>query len=306
MEKLDGKKISEKFLFEVKKEVEYLKNRLNKSPVLATVLVGDNPASKVYVSRKIKTCQKVGIGSMDIKLPSSIREGDLLNEIDRLNKNDDVNGILVQLPLPPHIDVEKVISFISPIKDVDGFHPVNLGNLLRGNDSLYPCTPFGIIKLLKEYDIQVEGKNCVIIGRSVIVGKPLALLLLKENGTVTICHSKSKNLKEISKSADILIAAIGKPGFVTPDYVKKGAVVIDVGINSISDKNYAFRIKGEVGLKSIEKKGYLLVGDVEYKTVSNIASYITPVPGGVGPLTISILMENTLKAFKLQRGIKND
>ncbi len=305
MEKLDGKRLSEKILNRVKEEVLYLDKKFGEVPTLATVLVGDNPASKVYVLRKIKTCQKVGIKSMDIKLSSSVKEDELLSEIEKLNKNESVNGILVQLPLPKHINVEKVISFISPLKDVDGFHPFNLGNLLRGNDALYPCTPYGILKLLKEYSIKIEGSYCVIIGRSVIVGKPMALLLLKENGTVTMCHSKTVNLKEISKKADILIAAIGRPGFVTADFVKEGAVVVDVGINSIENRDLAFRIKGETGVKSIEKKGYTLVGDVEYKEVAKIASYITPVPGGVGPLTISTLMENTLKAFKLQRGIKN-
>ncbi len=303
MEKLDGKRVAEKILEEVREEVNFLKEKYGTSPSLATILVGDHPASKVYVKRKIKTCRDVGIISRHLELPSEIGEGELLEKIDELNRNGDVNGILVQLPLPSHINVERVVSFISPEKDVDGFHPYNLGNLMRGNDALFPCTPYGIIRLLREYKIEIEGKNCVVVGRSIIVGKPLALLLLAENGTVTICHSRSRNLKEITKRGEILIAAVGKPGFITSEYVGEGAVVVDVGINSITDADEIYRIKGESGLKTFQKRGYALVVDVEYVSVSKIASYLTPVPGGVGPLTIATLMENTLKSFKIQRGI---
>ena len=272
---IDGKSLSEKILNNLKTEIE----QKNYKPTLAVILVGNNPASEVYVSVKEKACNKLGIKSILIKLDQNITEQELLNEISKLNSDKDVDGILVQLPLPEHIDNNKIINAISPDKDVDGFTLYNTGCILSGqNPYCYPCTPKGIIRLLDEYNIEIEGKNVVIIGRSNIVGKPVAQMLLNRNATVTICHSKTQNLQEHTKKADILIAAVGKPYFVTSDMVKENAVVIDVGISRVDGK---------------------LKGDVNFEDVSKIASYITPVPKGVGPMTISSLMENTLELYKL-------
>lgn len=270
---IDGKSVSKKIKEQVKTEVENLKKQ-NIEVGLAVVLVGDDSASKVYVSRKNKTCKSLGINSYEYVLPAETTEQKLLELIDELNVNDKIDGILVQLPLPKHIDERKVLSRILPKKDVDAFHPENVGKIVRGDGEILPCTPSGIIRLLKEYNIQIEGKNCVVIGRSNIVGKPIALLLLKENGTVTICHSKTKNIKEITKKADILIVATGKPKMVTEDYVKDDAIVIDVGVNRLDNGT--------------------LCGDVDFDEVSKKASFITPVPGGVGPMTIAMLMNNVV------------
>lgn len=270
---IDGKSVSKKIKEQVKTEVENLKKQ-NIEVGLAVVLVGDDSASKVYVSRKNKTCKSLGINSYEYVLPAETTEQKLLELIDELNVNDKIDGILVQLPLPKHIDERKVLSRILPKKDVDAFHPENVGKIVRGDGEILPCTPAGIIRLLKEYNIQIEGKNCVVIGRSNIVGKPIALLLLKENGTVTICHSKTKNIKEITKKADILIVATGKPKMVTEDYVKDDAIVIDVGVNRLDDGT--------------------LCGDVDFDEVSKKVSFITPVPGGVGPMTIAMLMNNVV------------
>ena len=270
---IDGKSVSKKIKEQIKTEVEILKNK-NVEVGLAVVLVGDDSASKVYVSRKNKTCKSLGINSYEYVLPAETTEQKLLELIDELNVNDKIDGILVQLPLPKHIDERKVLSRILPKKDVDAFHPENVGKIVRGDGEILPCTPAGIIRLLKEYNIQIEGKNCVVIGRSNIVGKPVALLLLKENGTVTICHSKTKNIKEITKKADILIVATGKPKMVTEDYVKDDAIVIDVGVNRLDNGT--------------------LCGDVDFDEVSKKASFITPVPGGVGPMTIAMLMNNVV------------
>tara|TARA_B110000467_G_scaffold33437_1_gene30478 strand:+ start:261 stop:1103 length:843 start_codon:yes stop_codon:yes gene_type:complete len=274
---IDGKKVSSHIKDNIAAEVKMLKNKTGKTPGLAVVLVGDDPASAVYVKNKNKTCKNIGFQSFEHILPENTSEDKLLNLINELNNDDQVNGILVQLPLPSHISSKKILVSINPQKDVDGFHLENVGRLVTGNALFKPCTPAGIIKLLDEYKIEIEGKNAVIIGRSNIVGKPVSFLLLERNATVTICHSRTKDLPSITRSADILIAAIGKPNFVSLDMVKNNAVVIDVGINRLDGK---------------------LVGDVDFASVSKQASLITPVPGGVGPMTIAMLMENTLQAFK--------
>ena len=273
---IDGKKISTEIKDEVKAKVAELKEQ-GIEVCLAVVQVGNNPASCVYVNNKKKACEYVGFRSVSHELPEETTEAELLKLIDDLNNDDSVNGILVQLPLPKHMDENKVIDAISPYKDVDGFHLMNVGALSTGQKGFISCTPYGIIELLKRSNIEIEGKHCVIIGRSNIVGKPMGMLLLRENGTVTTVHSKTKNIKEITKQADILIAAIGKPRFVDDTYVKEGAVVIDVGINR--DENNK------------------LCGDVDFDKVEPIASAITPVPGGVGPMTIAMLMKNCLESL---------
>lgn len=277
---IDGKAVSAAVKDEVKEQVAALKKD-GGVPCLAVVLVGDDPASKVYVRNKKRACEYCGIKSLEYILDKTASEQQLLDLIDVLNKEPTVHGILVQLPLPPHINEQKIINAISEHKDVDAFHPANVGRLMTGNPDFLPCTPAGVMEMLKKYNIETAGKDCVIIGRSNIVGKPMAMLMLSANSTVTICHSKTKNLKEKCLSADILIAAIGKPKFVTADMVKDGAVVIDVGINRTEDGK--------------------LCGDVDFDEVSKKASYITPVPGGVGPMTIATLMKNTLTAYKLKK-----
>lgn len=276
---LDGKTVSAAVKEEVAKEVKAL-NETGINSCLAVVIVGDDPASRVYVNNKKKACEVCGIKSLEYALPADTTNEELLSLVKELNENDEVNGILVQLPLPKHLDEKLVIESIDPKKDVDAFHASNVGKIMIGEYDFLPCTPAGVMEILKYYNIPVEGKNCVVIGRSNIVGKPMAMLLLHANGTVTITHSRTQNLKNICREADVLVAAIGKAGFVTADMVKEGAVVLDVGIN-----------RGEDGK---------LRGDVNYIEVSEKASAITPVPGGVGPMTIAMLMKNTLKATKLQ------
>lgn len=277
---LDGKKIAAEIKNEVKNEVERLKKK-GVTPGLATILVGDDPASHIYVRNKVKDCQETGIYSEKIVLDKETSESELLSIISDLNNRRDIHGILIQLPLPGHLDEHSIIDAILPEKDVDGFHPVNQGRMLLGKDAIYPCTPAGIIEILKRYEIAIEGKNAVVIGRSNIVGKPAAVLFLKENATVTICHSKTQDLAEFTRRADILVVAVGKARFVNADMVKEGAVVIDVGINREGDK---------------------IVGDVDFESVSKKASYITPVPGGVGLVTRAMLLKNTIKACELQIG----
>ena len=274
---IDGKKVSAEIRGKITAEVETLKQKTGKSPGLAVVLVGDDPASSVYVRNKNKTCKQVGFQSFEHPLPATVSQQELLALIADLNRNDAVHGILVQLPLPDQIDSTKVLEAIDPAKDVDGFHPENVGRLVTGSAVLKPCTPAGIIELLDHYKVEIEGKNAVVLGRSNIVGKPVALLLLHRHATVTVCHSRTKDLPAIARTADILVAAIGKPKFVTGDMVKQGAVVIDVGINRVDGK---------------------LVGDVDFPAAEKKAALITPVPGGVGPMTIAMLMANTLQAFK--------
>ena len=274
---IDGKKVSGEIRNRLADEIQELKKKAGKTPGLATVLVGDDPASAVYVRNKNKVCGELGFQSFEQKLSADTSEEKLLQLVGELNSNKDVHGILVQLPLPDQIDSEKILQAIDPKKDVDGFHPVNVGKLVVGNALLTPCTPTGIIALLDRYDIEISGKNAVIIGRSNIVGKPVSMLLLHRNATITICHSRTQNLEEVTRSADILVAAVGRANFVTDEMVSEGTVVIDVGINRVDGK---------------------LTGDVDFEPVSKKASHITPVPGGVGPMTIALLMENTLKAFK--------
>ena len=274
---IDGKKVSVEVRNRLAEETKKLKKKTGKEPGLATVLVGDDSASAVYVRNKNKTCRELGFQSFENQLSSDITEEQLLNLINELNSNPNVHGILVQLPLPDQIDSEKILQAIDPKKDVDGFHPINVGKLIVGNALLTPCTPTGIIELLDHYNIEISGKHAVIIGRSNIVGKPVSMLLLQRNATITICHSRTKNLEEVTREADILIAAVGRAHFVKENMVSEGAAVIDVGINRVNGK---------------------LTGDVDFEPVSKKASYITPVPGGVGPMTIALLMENTLKAFK--------
>ena len=275
---IDGKAISTALKEELKIKAEELKGR-GITPCLAVILVGEDPASQVYVNNKKKACEFIGIKSLSYELPESTTEEELLDLIGKLNRDDSVNGILVQLPLPEHINEDDVILAISPKKDVDGFHPVSVGNLCIGQPGFVSCTPAGIIELLKRSNIEIRGKECVVIGRSNIVGKPVSLLMLRENATVTICHSKTKNLKEIAKRADILIVAIGKPKMITSEYVKEGAVVIDVGIHRLEDKK--------------------LCGDVDFDDVCEHTSAITPVPGGVGPMTIAMLMKNCVESVTM-------
>lgn len=280
---IDGKQIALDVRAGVAEKVAALKAK-GVTPCLAVVLVGENPASVSYVTGKRKALAEAGMLDKSVELPESTSEEELLSLIDKLNKDDSVHGILVQLPLPKHIDEDKVIMAISPEKDVDGFHPVNVGNLVIGKKAFLPCTPHGIIVLLKKMGIETSGKHAVVIGRSNIVGKPVALLLARRdvNCTVTICHTGTKNLAEFTRQADIIIAASGHPHTVTADMVKDGAVVVDVGVNRIPD--------------ATKKKGYRLIGDCDFDTIKEKASYITPVPGGVGPMTIAMLMYNTLEA----------
>ncbi len=285
---IDGKKISEEIQQEIAAEVQKLKAAGKKTPHLAAVLVGNDGASETYVGGKVKACEKVGFKSTLVRLPDTVSESDLLKKIAELNNNKDVDGFIVQLPLPKQINERKVTEAIAPGKDVDGFHPVNIGRMALNLPSYLPATPFGILQLIERYKIPTEGKNCVVIGRSHIVGSPLSILLARNaypgNCTVTLTHSKTKNLKEICREADILVAALGKAEFLTADYVKQGAVVIDVGITRVkSDKT---------------KTGWKLLGDVKYDEVAPKCSYITPVPGGVGPMTITSLLMNTLKASR--------
>ena len=276
---IDGKAISAEVRAEIKKEVSLLAENGIKV-CLAVVIVGDDPASQVYVRNKKRACDETGIASEIIAMPSETTEEELISVLDGLNSRSEINGILVQLPLPKHINERNIIAHIDPKKDVDAFCDENVGRIMTGNFSFLPCTPAGIIELLRRSGVSVCGKDCVVIGRSNIVGKPMAMLLLHENGTVTICHSRTKNLPEITRRADILVSAVGKAGFVTADMVKPGAVVIDVGMN-----------------RTPEGK---LTGDVDFASVEPIASLITPVPGGVGPMTVTMLLKNTVTAAKLQ------
>ncbi len=289
---IDGKKIASEIKEEVKSEIEKLKSK-GITVGLAAVLVGEDPPSQVYIGMKSKACQKVEIYSEVLKFPQQTPESELLSQIDVLNKRPDIHGILVQLPLPFHIKEDKMIQRIDPKKDVDGFHPFNVGMMVVGKPIFLPCTPFGIQQLLTRSGNDPSGKHVVILGRGNIVGRPLSILLSQKapgaNATVTLCHTKTDNMSELTKKADILVAAMGKPKFVTKDMVKKDAVVIDVGVNRIEDPQ--------------SKKGYRLVGDVDFESVKEIAKSITPVPGGVGPMTVAMLLCNTLKAAKLQTKI---
>ena len=279
-ELISGKVVSADVRSRISTETKEFINKTGVTPALAVILVGNDPASAVYVRNKHKGCLEVGIRSIEITMTQETTEEELLAKIDELNNDSSVNGILVQLPPPKHISEERVINRISPDKDVDAFHPINVGKITIGNYDFLPCTPAGVMELLAYHNVAIEGKECVVLGRSNIVGKPMALLLLAKNGTVTVCHSRTKNLSEITKRADILVVAIGKPKFVGKDMVKEGAVVVDVGINRTEDGK--------------------LCGDVNFDEVADIASLITPVPGGVGPMTITMLLNNTLIAAKKQ------
>ncbi len=277
---IDGKSLAKKIRMELKEEVDKLKKK-NIYPKLAVIMVGDDKASKVYVKNKSKACEEIGIEYEEFLLNSNITMDELLNLIEELNERKDIHGILLQSPIPKHLDINKAFNKIDYKKDVDGFNPINVGKLVIGEDSFISCTPYGVIKMLEEYGIEIEGKNAVVIGRSNIVGKPLAQCLLAKNATVTICHSRTKNIHQITNNADIIVAALGKPKYLKDSMVKDGAVVIDVGINRTDDGK--------------------IVGDVDFESVSKKASYITPVPGGVGPMTIAMLMNNVIKAAKLQK-----
>ena len=280
---IDGKEVSAQVKEQVKEEAAQLKAATGLQVGLAVVIVGNNPASRVYVNNKKKACEAVGFQSFEYALDEGTTQEELLGLVEGLNENPQVNGILVQLPLPKQIDEKAIINAISPDKDVDAFHPSNVGRIMIGSYAFLPCTPAGVMELIARTGVSVSGKNCVVIGRSNIVGKPMAMLLLHQNGTVTICHSRTQNLKEICAQADILVAAVGKANFVTADMVKEGAVVIDVGMNRLDNGK--------------------LCGDVDFAAVEPKAGYITPVPGGVGPMTIAMLMRNTLTAAKQQNGL---
>lgn len=275
---LDGKAVSQRVKNALKDETEKFIEKYGIKPGLAVVIVGDDPASRVYVNSKKKACAEIGYYSEEHALPESTTEDELLSLVEKLNGDEKIHGILVQLPLPKHIDEEKIINAINPKKDVDAFHPVNVGKIMIGNFDFLPCTPAGVMELIDDAGIDLTGKNCVVVGRSNIVGKPQAMLLLHKNATVTICHSKTKNIKEITRNADVLVAAVGRAQMFDGDYIKDGAVVIDVGMNRLENKK--------------------LVGDVDFESAEKKASYITPVPGGVGPMTIAMLMKNTLTAAK--------
>ena len=304
---LSGKEIAEAIKSEAAAEVDRLRADHGLTPCLAVVRVGDDPASAVYVGNKVKTAEAVGIISEHHHLPDDTSHADLVRIVGELNFRDDVDGILVQLPLPNHVDEREILELIDPAKDVDGFHPINVGRLSQGEESLVPCTPAGVIEILKRSGIDIAGQNAVIVGRSNIVGKPMAMLLLQENATVTICHSRTRDLAAVTRRADILVAAIGRPGFIRGEHIGEGATVIDVGINNVSDPVLARELFGEdeieKRLAAIENRGATLVGDVNPKEAKERAANFTPVPGGVGLLTVAMLMKNTIKAARSRRRI---
>lgn len=281
---IDGKAVSQSVKDRIKEQAAQLKEKYGVTAGLAVIIVGDDPASRIYVNNKKKACEYVGFDSYEYALPEETTESELLELINKLNNDERIDGILCQLPLPKHIDENVIINNISPNKDVDAFHPVNVGKIMIGDYSFLPCTPAGVMELIESTGVDVKGKECVVVGRSNIVGKPMSMLLLHKSGTVTICHSKTKDLKAECKRADILVAAVGVPNLIKGDMIKEGAVVIDVGMNRLENGK--------------------LCGDVEFETASKAAGYITPVPGGVGPMTIAMLMQNTLTAAKVNRNIK--
>ncbi len=304
---LGGKEFADAIKSEVYEEIARLLNDHAVTPCLAVIRVGDDPASAVYVGNKVKTSEAIGLRSEHHHLPESVSHVEVLNLVRELNNREDVDGILVQLPLPKQIDGREILESIDPEKDVDGFHPINVGRLSLGEKALVPCTPAGVIEILKRSGIEIAGQNAVIVGRSNIVGKPMAMLLLRENATVTICHSRTRNLPEVTKQADILVAAIGRAGFIRGEHIREGATVIDVGINNVSDKDLARKLFGddeiEKRLAAIEKRGFTLVGDVNPKEAIEKAGNFTPVPGGVGLLTVAMLMKNTVEAARMRRSL---
>lgn len=301
---LAGKPLADRIKADVAKKAAEYKDRTGRMPGLAAVLVGDNKASQVYVRTKEKTSQQLGFASRILKLPADIDARVLEERIRELNRDEDIDGILVQLPLPGHLDPWEAVAAIDPRKDVDGIHPVTLGRLVQNQDAFKTCTPQGVLELLKDFGVALEGKNVAVIGRSLIVGKPLAVMLTNENATVTVCHSKTRDLPGVVSRADIVVAAMGRPAFVTPDFVMEGAVVVDVGINSVTDARLAGELFGDdpARRKDLADKGYTLVGDVHPAVVAKAAA-LTPVPGGVGPLTVAALMKNTLEAFRRLKGL---
>ena len=302
---LSGKEVADSIKQKIAEEVRDLESKHGIRPCLVAVRVGEDPASAVYVGNKVKTSEQLGLISEHRHLPAETTQEELLALVEELNSRPDVDGILVQLPLPKHLDEKEILEKINPAKDVDGFHAINVGRLATGQSALVPCTPAGVIEILKFYEIPIAGKHAVVIGRSNIVGKPMAQLLLQENATVTICHSRTANIADIASQADILVAAVGRAGFVRGDFIKEGAAVIDVGINNVSDKETARELFGadeiEKRLNTIEKRGSTLVGDVNPKEAKEKAGYFTPVPGGVGLLTVAMLMKNTVEAAKMRR-----
>jgi methylenetetrahydrofolate dehydrogenase (NADP+) / methenyltetrahydrofolate cyclohydrolase len=281
-QKLDGKTLAQKIQRKLKEKVLSLQDKMGRAPGLAVIMVGDNPASAAYVRNKELACAKVGIASFGSHFPGDTTEAELEKAIHELNQDERVDGILIQLPLPSHLNAISLLYQIAPEKDVDGLHPVNMGRLLRGEPGLRSCTPAGVMELLREYNLEVKGKNSVVLGRSILVGKPMALMLLEANSTVTIAHSQTKNLTELTRNSDIIVAAIGRAEMITADMVKPGAIVIDVGINRVTTADGGSR----------------LVGDVQFESVQNVAEFITPVPGGVGPMTVAILLQNTVWAYE--------
>jgi methylenetetrahydrofolate dehydrogenase (NADP+)/methenyltetrahydrofolate cyclohydrolase len=286
---LDGKALAEKIQQKLAQRITELQTQIGRPPGLAVLMVGDNPASAAYVRNKEKACTKVGIASFGKHFPTETTQGELEAVIAELNRDERVDGILVQLPLPQHLDAVSLLHQIDPDKDADGLHPVNLGRLVRGEPGLRSCTPYGVMRLLAEYNIPLQGKQAVVVGRSILVGKPMALMLLEADATVTIAHSRSHDLKAITQNADILIPAVGRPGLITADMVKPGAVVVDVGMNRITDASGKSR----------------LVGDVEFESTAGVAEFITPVPGGVGPMTVAILLENTFTSYLRRQGVRS-
>ncbi len=302
---LDGDKIREDIQDELVQEIEALRS-LGIQPGLAAVRVGVNPASKIYVRSKIKACESLGIFSESHDLAEDATTEDLLYLVANLNGREEIDGILIQLPLPEQVDAKRVLQAVDPNKDVDGFHPVNIGNLVSGREGLVPCTPAGIIEILRRSEIPILGKRAVVLGRSDIVGKPVAMLLLHHHATVTICHSKTRNLAEVARSADILVAALGRPAMVTSDFIQPGATVIDVGINRLTKVDEIKRLvrNPDPWLAKLEAKGSVLIGDVQPEDVQEKAGAYTPVPGGVGPLTIAMLMANTVHAARMRRSVR--
>jgi methylenetetrahydrofolate dehydrogenase (NADP+) / methenyltetrahydrofolate cyclohydrolase len=299
---LSGKPIAEAIKSEVAAQISELRGSRGFEPCLVVVRVGEDPASAVYVGNKVKTSLEIGMRSEQRHLPDTVSHTELMRIVRELNGREDVDGILVQLPLPPQIDAREVLEAIDPAKDVDGFHPVNVGRLSLGEKTLVPCTPAGVIEMLKRSDIPIAGRHAVVVGRSNIVGKPMATLLLQENATVTVCHSRTVDLPSITRQADILVAAIGRPGYIRGEHIKEGATVVDVGINNVSDVSLANELFGEEEIEkrlaAIAKRGFTLVGDVNAKKAKDKAGAFTPVPGGVGLLTVAMLMKNTLEAAR--------
>jgi len=300
---LDGNKIRDEIQSELLQQIADLK-RMGVTPGLAAVLVGENPASQIYVRSKVKTCEALGLYSEKIERSKDSTTEELLDLVNDLNRKDAIDGILIQLPLPPQVDTKRVLMAVDPAKDVDGFHPINVGNLVAGRTGFVPCTPAGILEILKRSKIPIKGARAVVIGRSDIVGKPVSMLLLHEHATVTICHSRTRDLPGVAREADILVAAMGKPAFVTADFIKPGGTVIDVGINRLTTEEEVRQIFHDPTgpLATLQKRGSVLVGDVQPEDARAIAGAFTPVPGGVGPLTIVMLMSNTIQAARLRRG----